>query len=578
MRLLRRSALFCPRLAHSAVAPRLLVVLISLVIAGASGARAQNIDTTPAWNGTSSLNSWGEPNTATYAQTITAPSTPNLTSFTFYLAQINGVAPSFQAHVYAWDNLNGRATGSALFSSAIMVAPVSSSFTPVTINTGATQLTPGQTYVLLLTTAGLPNPAAGAYKWGYTQTNSYTGGGAAFNNNGDNLGQLTVGGWVTGINDFAFIAMFGPGGVSIDGLNDNQTNIANSINGIITAGGSPDFSPLAMALMGLPAGQLPGALDQLSPEIYSYEKIETLYAAEQFSSDLQSCRVADGSGYSVIREGQCLWARARARFLDLDTTGQNIGADSTVGSFSAGAQVALAEDVRLGFAAGYDIISLGTGTGASAEGERTNLGAVAKYNPGPWLFSAAVAGGWGDYDTTRNMAFGGFAGQATGDSDIDYLQGRLHAAYLIQQAGWYAKPLIDATLTELDFDGGTETGGGGAALIVASDSDTYWAISPALEVGSEYRLSALSVLRPFLRGGVTWRDGDNVDLRAGFAAAPAGIGAFTINTAVDDVLADVAAGIDVINAKGAVLRLQYDGRFGEETQQNSASIKGSVPF
>jgi outer membrane autotransporter protein len=240
--------------------------------------------------------------------------------------------------------------------------------------------------------------------------------------------------------------------------------------------------------------------------------------------------------------------------------------------------VALAEDVRLGFAAGYDIISLGTGTGASAEGERTNLGAVAKYNPGPWLFSAAVAGGWGDYDTTRNMAFGGFAGQATGDSDVDYLQGRLHAAYLIQQAAWYAKPLIDATLTELDFDGGTETGGGGAALIVASDSDTYWAISPALEVGSEYRLSALSVLRPFLRGGVTWRDGDNVDLRAGFAAAPAGIGAFTINTAVDDVLADVAAGIDVINAKGAVLRLQYDGRFGEETQQNSASIKGSVPF
>jgi hypothetical protein len=176
MRLLRRSALFCPHLAHSAVAPRLLVVLISLVIAGASGARAQNIDTTPAWNGTSSLNSWGEPNTATYAQTITAPSTPNLTSFTFYLAQINGVAPSFQAHVYAWDNLNGRATGSALFSSAIMVAPVSSSFTPVTINTGATQLTPGQRYVLLLTTAGLPNPAAGDYKWGYTQTNSYTGG------------------------------------------------------------------------------------------------------------------------------------------------------------------------------------------------------------------------------------------------------------------------------------------------------------------------------------------------------------------------------------------------------------------
>jgi hypothetical protein len=32
-----------------------------------------------------------------------------------------------------------------------------------------------------------------------------------------------------------------------------------------------------------------------------------------------------------------------------------------------------------------------------------------------------------------------------------------------------------------------------------------------------------------------------------------------------------------LQTKGAVLRLQYDGRFGEETQQNS-SIKGSVQF
>lgn len=455
-----------------------------------------------------------------------------------------------------------------------------SGFSPVTVVTGGVQLTQGQQYVLFFTTVGVPNPAnTSFYGWGLKSNNPYAGGQEVYDGFTPDpttsfWGTVAAGAFF----DLAFIAVFAPGGLPTIGLNENQTSIASNVNGIISSGGSPSFTPLSMALTGLPQAQLPGALDQLSPEIYNYQKVETLYAAEQFSSDLQSCRVADGSGYSIIREGQCVWARARARFLDLDQTGQNVGADSTVGSFSAGGQVALGGDVRLGFAAGYDMISLGTGTGASAEGERANLGAVAKYNPGPWLLSAAVAGGWGDYDTTRNMAFGGFAGQASGDSDVDYLQGRLHAAYLIQQAGWYAKPLIDATLTELDFDGGTETGGNGAALVVASDSDTYWAISPALEVGSEYRLSTLSVLRPFLRGGVTWRDGDNVDLRAGFAAAPAGIGAFTINTAADNVLADVAAGIDVINAKGAVLRLQYDGRFGEETQQNSASIKGSVPF
>jgi uncharacterized protein with beta-barrel porin domain len=112
---------------------------------------------------------------------------------------------------------------------------------------------------------------------------------------------------------------------------------------------------------------------------------------------------------------------------------------------------------------------------------------------------------------------------------------------------------------------------------VASNNDTFWAISPALEIGSEYRLAGLSVLRPFVRAGVTWRDGDNINLAAAFSVAPAA-GAFVINTAVDDVLADVSAGFDLINAKGAVLRMQYDGRFGEETRQNSASLKGSVPF
>jgi uncharacterized protein with beta-barrel porin domain len=432
------------------------MILTSLALVGGE-ARAQDIDTTPSWNGSEGVCCWGVPSTETYGQLITPTgSQTNLSGFTFYLA---GTFPvNFQAYVYAWNNGTNAVTGPALFTSAVMTAPnTGGSFTPVTINAGATALTPGQQYVLFLTTATAPNPTNGAYVWGSPGSSNPYAGGQFVYSHGTGSDFTIPWSVITGIDDLAFMAFFGPAGLSTVGLNENQTSIANNVNQIITTGGSPDFTPVMTALTGLPQGQLPGALNQLSPEIYNYQKVETLYAAEQFSADLQSCRVADGSGYSIIREGQCVWARARARFLDLDSTGQNIGADSTVGSFSAGAQVALGGDVRLGFAAGYDSIALGTGTGASADGERADLGAVAKYNPGPWLFSAAVAGGWGDYDTTRNMAFGRFAGQASGDSDVDYLQGRLHAAYLIQQAGWYAKPLIDATLTELDFDGGTET-------------------------------------------------------------------------------------------------------------------------
>ena len=368
-------------------------------------------------------------------------------------------------------------------------------------------------------------------------------------------------------------------GVGSGGLNPNQTAIGETINEIQIVGGSPGFMPVVQALMTLPTQEaLTSALDQLSPEIYSYEKIETLYATEQFSSDLMSCRVADGNGASIIREGQCIWARGRARFLDLDTTSNSIGANSTVGSFSAGGQVAFAPDWRIGVAAGYDTVSLGTSTGASAEGDRANVGGVLKYNPGPLLLAGSVSGGWGSFDTTRSMAFGGFTGQASADSDIDYFAGRLHAAYLIEMGGWYAKPLVDGTATQLHAEGVRETGGGGAALIVAGDRDTILAVSPALEFGSELRLGQLSVMRPFIRAGVTWRDGDDLGLTSEFASAPVGLAAFTINTEIDDVLADVSAGVDVINVKGAALRLQYDGRFGDDTQQNSGSIKGSVPF
>jgi hypothetical protein len=108
-------------------------------------AMADNIDTTPQWNGSNSISSWGVTDTATYGQTIT-PTTGQriLTGFTFELARTLGTAPQYQAFVYQWDSVNNRITGTALFSSAVFTAPAATTFTAVTINTGSIVLTPGQ--------------------------------------------------------------------------------------------------------------------------------------------------------------------------------------------------------------------------------------------------------------------------------------------------------------------------------------------------------------------------------------------------------------------------------------------------
>jgi len=124
-----------------------------------SPALAQNINTLPAWNGTSSISSWGVTNTATYGQTITSvPGQTILNSFTFELGQLSGTAPQYQAYVYQWNSATNRIVGAPLYASAAMTAPSGAAFTAVTINTGSIVLTPGQQYVLFLNTS---NQAAG---------------------------------------------------------------------------------------------------------------------------------------------------------------------------------------------------------------------------------------------------------------------------------------------------------------------------------------------------------------------------------------------------------------------------------
>lgn len=371
-------------------------------------------------------------------------------------------------------------------------------------------------------------------------------------------------------------------GVLVDfaagGLNPNQTNIGRALNVIQGSGVPASMVPAMDALMTLPTiADLARAYDQLSPETFGQQLMEGQIASEDFSKALMSCREAGGPN-AAIREGECLWARARASDVDIAGSATNIGSKSRLGSFAAGLQVAMAADWRIGVALGYDLVSRSTPSGASTDGDRTNIGAVVKYNPGPFLFAAGAAAGWGTFETDRRMAFGGFAATATSKSDTDYVTGWLHAAYLADQGRWYLKPLVEARITELDFSGARETGGGGIGLVVSGSRETMISVSPALEVGTEFRFDTLAVWRPFVRAGVTWRDENAFVTQAAFAGAPLGVPGFHIVTDVDDVLFDISAGVDVIGVDGAVLKVQYDGRFGSTLSQNSVSLKGSVPF
>jgi hypothetical protein len=168
------------------------------------------IDTITGWDGTSTVSSFGIANTATYGQVVTAPpGETSLTSFSFEMNLPSTVA--FRGEVYAWDSVNGRATGPSLYESA-PTQTAGAGFQIVTFNM-AVPVTPGQQYVIFASNSKDQAGHSGAGSWGQVGGSPYAGGGFVFINNGPDPTQWTTGAWTENFlgagGDLAFRAVFG---------------------------------------------------------------------------------------------------------------------------------------------------------------------------------------------------------------------------------------------------------------------------------------------------------------------------------------------------------------------------------
>ena len=152
---------------------------------------------------------------------------------------------------------------------------------------------------------------------------------------------------------------------------------------------------------------------------------------------------------------------------------------------------------------------------------------------------------------------------AEGDQSLGFFNGGMRVAYVFGEPHLYWKPTLDMNLTYLHLGAVAESGGNGAGLAIA---------------GPEWWLAGGTLVRPMLRAGAIWYTNNDLALNASFESAPAGVGTFTINTKLDDVMGLVSAGVDVITGNDSVLRLSYDAQLGETTQIQSVGVKGSARF
>jgi hypothetical protein len=189
---------------------------IALATFALPAAAASVIDTLSGWNGSDYFNSMGEPNTATYGQTITVGAENVLQSFTFSLRQTSSNPVQFQGYVMEWDQTLTRATGSVLYTSGVRATSAEDAWEQFTFNTGGLSLTSGAMYVLFLNTSNnFDNASDGANMAARFSGGAYSGGDFVFLNNGNDFSALTTDTWTTNWiaagNDTAFVARFGEG-------------------------------------------------------------------------------------------------------------------------------------------------------------------------------------------------------------------------------------------------------------------------------------------------------------------------------------------------------------------------------
>lgn len=204
--------------------PKMFLGLTSLLGAWlclATLARADvTLDTTPYWDGYSTIQPFGLSDTATYGQTFVAPVSGSLTDFTFFVTGDSSADLSLKGAVFAWSGSllgggGGGAIGPALFLSSSFNYTGNGNFQSVTVNTGGVGVTAGQQYVMLLTVSDPVdyNRSTGTTQWGdvlYTHApgSASGGGGFVFYNNGDNFGALNTSAWdnFADFGDLAFVA------------------------------------------------------------------------------------------------------------------------------------------------------------------------------------------------------------------------------------------------------------------------------------------------------------------------------------------------------------------------------------
>lgn len=362
-------------------------------------------------------------------------------------------------------------------------------------------------------------------------------------------------------------------------LGANGRRLGSYVNAVQSAGGSAAFAPFASALVLQPdVPSLDRAYEKLGPGTTGTASSSTSAASLSLSDAMHSCRQREGDN-RFLREGECNWVRIGGGVSELDGSGSSYGYDLDTLTLAGGSQHEVARDVYAGIGASYQRVNLKSRY-SGTDGDQFDFGAIVKKQVEATKYEASAGVGYGRYDSRRYIDLTGVPLFADSQQHVwsFSLHGRI-SHDLMQGRDAYVRPMVDLGVTHVIRKGFSESGADGANLKVDREKDTFVTLQPMIEIGSERKLDSGTLLRPYVRLGVTRFLTDNDrSITASLSGAPASVAPFTVINELDRTYADLSIGLDVLKKNGMAVRIDYTGQFSENTSTNAIGVKFSMPF
>jgi uncharacterized protein YhjY with autotransporter beta-barrel domain len=359
------------------------------------------------------------------------------------------------------------------------------------------------------------------------------------------------------------------------GFNVNRTAVGDHINSIQLAGSTNAFAPVTAELFWEPSQvNLANYYDSFSAETYADQVAVTNFAIAGFTDSMMTCPTTPGQDEA----DDCVWTKAGGRQLTLDATAQDMAYKERSAGLQGGFERGAGPHWRLGMALSGENLRTGVPTRTQGEGDRYQVGVVAKAIDGPLTGAMAFTAGTSTVDTRRAVLLPSGLRMAEAKQRQTFQAITARAAYRIGTDKAYAKPIAELNWARISTDAFAEKGAGALNLVAPKQADQSTRASVKLEVGGEF-MQGVTAIRPYARIGASHMlSGSAPQFTTAFEGAPPVAGSFDVASRLDKTTTDAELGVSLVNAKGASAKLNWSGQFGDRVSNQALAVKFTLPF